>query len=562
VELERTYYKAKIRNLEAEIESMQATKRSMDRENLQLRTILDVYMRSTEMNDPVWDITSEDSIFGRLNGAGGQSHGHHHHHHHHQQQQQLLDAEAKESEWRRKNSIDAGKHQLRELYRLDIEMNEVLVNVLKEEDRQRLLVSDLMNLMRRNQEVFGAGNLVRGKWIAGVSELPKMVDVAIQVDSKDEFGAVSDLIETPREDILIQVPLLAPATKTKGVELPYQMRSLMASFPHVLRVPPVAWVCQMIMSIYFDKIREDQQRQEAGLAKLSLGNHVYAYFQKTLKLDAIADVQVAQLMKACETYLATNNRIGLFSSQVGLYDKESAPKMDVRDTDFILSILSNLVKLGELVPEKASKKKLSKTSVIIKPDILRSSAISTVQTIFEKWLPDGGHDYVLKVKAMPHTEKGQKYVDVDNFIEILLDPWHTVRLNWEEHITYMFKEHCTVHRVLSESQFATDSGARDKDTILSQVNKSSAHDCARRPVRYFQKLEIESKSKETQDDSATGRKAGKVSSVNPNKEPVCELMSRKTFMATMQLMNPKLRFDEVKMGRQNTQTVFLKYLLL
>ena len=43
-DLEKTYLKAKIRNLEAQIESMGATKREMDRENLNLRRILNRYV--------------------------------------------------------------------------------------------------------------------------------------------------------------------------------------------------------------------------------------------------------------------------------------------------------------------------------------------------------------------------------------------------------------------------------------------------------------------------------------------------------------------------------------
>jgi hypothetical protein len=47
---------------------------------------------------------------------------------------------------------------------------------------------------------------------------------------------------------------------------------------------------------------------------------------------------------------------------------------------------------------------LHKTS--IDSDVLRTSAIQTVQEIFGKWLPDGGLDYVTKVRNMVGTYRG------------------------------------------------------------------------------------------------------------------------------------------------------------
>jgi len=63
----------------------------------------------------------------------------------------------------------------------------------------------------------------------------------------------------------------------------------------------------------------------------------------------------------------------------------------------------------------------------LRPDITRAGALSAVHSIFERWLPDGGEDYVIKVRSMPHSDKGQRFVDLDEFIEILIEPWTAVR---------------------------------------------------------------------------------------------------------------------------------------
>jgi hypothetical protein len=56
--------------------------------------------------------------------------------------------------FRRRETVDASKLQLKNMNRLDIEMNEILTNVLKEENRQRLLITDAIKLIEKNSELF------------------------------------------------------------------------------------------------------------------------------------------------------------------------------------------------------------------------------------------------------------------------------------------------------------------------------------------------------------------------------------------------------------------------
>lgn len=50
--------------------------------------------------------------------------------------------------------MDAGHAQLKTLNRLDVELNEILANVLKEENRQRLLMQSLLKLIDKNKDQF------------------------------------------------------------------------------------------------------------------------------------------------------------------------------------------------------------------------------------------------------------------------------------------------------------------------------------------------------------------------------------------------------------------------
>lgn len=119
---------------------------------------------------------------------------------------------------------------------------------------------------------------------------------------------------------------------------------------------------------------------------------------------------------------------------------------------------------------------------------------------------------------------------------MLIEPWHTVRACWEEHARYLFQEYCSVYQVLQEAQFANDEGKLASDTILAEIHKSSSGDCVRRPVRLFQKKEVQ------QSDNADGGGGGGGSS---NKDTACETIGRKKFIDCLKLINPLLSVEEV-----------------
>ena len=71
-----------------------------------------------------------------------------------------------------------------------------------------------------------------------------------------------------------------------------------------------------------------------------------------------------------------------------------------------------------------------------------------------------------------------------------------------------------------------------------QVQKSAARDCIRRRMRLFQPPIPEVVSQTRKGQAAT---AG-----NPNKEPVCEIMSKLLFGIALNAINPKIRNREVR----------------
>jgi hypothetical protein len=485
------------RFLSLSVFSLFISRKVLEHENQKLRKTIDVYIRSAELNDPVWEIMNNEEISPKTGiasshrGGGGGGVGRQ------RPGTSGFDDDASTNEekeksslgFKRKDIIDEGRKQLKNLNRLDIEINEILTNSLKEENRQRLLLKDLMKLVMKNKDaLFTAatasvpsvvaipteGELVSAISAAGVSKedtaamiltiqklssstksstvaripvntkasfhagaaiqsflstaaagmnlwgssskLVDTVDIGIQIDDKDELGLTTDNPDDHQKvDVFsLGVAPLAPSnTYFPGLDFPYLLRKKMSTFPNVLRVPPVAWACQLILSVYLDKLESDKDRMGRNLPKLSLPDHIYDYFLRCYGLNITADVQVALLLKACEAHIKKQSRISLFASQIGLLAKEDLPNMDVKDTDFILHTLACLVSQGELQSDaqKSSKKRNSAhLAVYIRPDINRNAAVNTVFQIFDKWLPDGGEEAAIKIRSLQQSDLGSRYV--------------------------------------------------------------------------------------------------------------------------------------------------------
>lgn len=123
-ELQRTALRAKVRILESDIEAVRSSNRDIARENTKLRSIIDVYIKSSELNANTWDFLDVDKAIGTV---------------------------MKESVYKRLDSVDSAKKKFEVLSRLEVESNEVLSSVLTEEDRQKLILEELKLLVLKNQ---------------------------------------------------------------------------------------------------------------------------------------------------------------------------------------------------------------------------------------------------------------------------------------------------------------------------------------------------------------------------------------------------------------------------
>jgi len=538
--LKKTILNGQIRDLEARLESLGVTERELARENTRLKETINAFIKAKELNEPLWEVMNQDY----LQNVGQDVPETHHHHHHDEDEDEEIIHEQKQN-FKKDVLIEKQnlyKMDFQTLSRLEIEMSEILAQVMAEQDEQKTLLKKYMLLMKNNPHVFGDGLMVNGYWRTDVSTNVDQNDQEVQVDEIDALGVIEDEILTPRDDLPGNPPAAPAILEIKGASIPWQLRKLMKTFPKVLRISSLEWVKQTILEIYFEKIKYDIESAKTSYKKMPLGPFVHYFFKQKYSMDCIADAQCALIVNACETYMLKEPRIALFASQLGVYEKESFPNLDVRDTEFILSAISSLLAQGELPVPTKKLKHARPEDFYIQPDILRSAAVYTVSQLFHAWLPDHGDEYIRKVMNMSNGKRGQRFVDLDAFLDIILEPWHNVRSTWEDHAIYLFRENCSVHRVMAETQFANDIGARERDAMLMEVNKKASEDCIRRPVRNILKPNraAEESSNQIENKFNHGRGRG-----NPNKEPVVELVTKKIFTEVIHFINPDVTIDEI-----------------
>ena len=500
--LERTGLRANIRNLEGEIAAIKCDNRELDRENRALRAVLETYIDARDFDMSMLSLV-------------------------HEEKENAAEHRAK------RNTSQSGQAHLEEVNRLDVELNEILSSVHKEEDRQLALFSQLSDLMERNEVTLRAANLCSKLENTVTSTI--RVDVGCQVDEKVNFGVVGEIEEMAPEELPDYPPGDVPVPpQRKGLSVPFQLRSLMKEYPHVLRIPSLDYIKQEILSIYISKIRHDIQfdQQMVSTGKHSLPEYVYHYYNTLYGLPTLADMQVMVLLRACHYHANKSKRVHLFASQLGIFRPDKPPPLDIRDTDFILVLLRSLLDQGELQPhhnhesvrdQKAraaavaaathtnqqtnrsmtrensrvscddintarsiveEKEKGLQTVGVLSPYIKRASALFSAQAIFAKWLPDQANEYLMKVRAMPNV-KGSFHIDLDDFIEVSAEQWHVVRAIWIEHINELYKHSSSIYRVVSEVSFATDKGTVEKDAVLVQMIRDPSVQLNQRKLHNF-----------------------------------------------------------------------------
>lgn len=251
-------------------------------------------------------------------------------------------------------------------------------------------------------------------------------------------------------------------------------------FSEVLRVPSLQWTCQTIFNIYTAKVQHDLRFRTSLLCseKKPLGEFVYQYYLERFGLPAVADSNVMLFLRACEVHAPKHRRVGLCCDQLGLFRPDEDPELDVRDTDFVLQVVSLLKAHDEFKPVDLNRgggggDQLDLTSMV-QPYIRRTSALATGQAICDEWgMESCSSEYLLKIRAMPNA-KGSFYVDFDEFLEISMEQWQFVRSCWTSHLTYLFQYNSTLFKVQSEAQFGVEGCHGDKDAVLVQVTKEAS----------------------------------------------------------------------------------------
>lgn len=490
--LERTGLRATIRNLEGEIIALKCDNRELDRQNRALRAVVDTYIDVRDFDQSLLSLV-------------------------HAEREKEKPVAAK------RTVIESQRCHINELNKLEVEMNEILSCVQNEEDRQNALFSQFSSLIERSENLLISAS--SGKDMHAPMA-PVTKDFSVQVDEKNLFGLVGDVDEIVMEELPEYPPgELTVNLETEGRGVPYVLRRKMTSFPHVLRIPSLEWIDQIIMSVYCSKIRHDMQysNQLLAVGKLDLAEFVYLYFQNMYGLPALTDMQVMVMLRACQYHSKASKRVFLFAVQLGLFRPDDSPDMDKRDTDLILTVIRSLMDQGELQPQHShetkqkvvvpppmnsestgppplargssnrtmtrensrvsgedvlmagsvrnadnSKSPFGSTSGTILPYVKRASALFTAQSIFGKWLPDQANEYLMKIRAMPHA-KGSFHIDFDDFLELSMEQWRIVRGIWTDHMVELYNYSSSIFRVVSEVGFATDKGTPEKDAVLVQM---------------------------------------------------------------------------------------------
>lgn len=319
--LERTVLRARIRGLEAEIDSMRITGSTQQNEVKYLRIIVDEYIRSGDANgraSATFDSSDTNSTKNTNNMSNGNKGINGNNSEKSSEEKVFLSVG-----FGRKDTIEIGRQNLRVLTGIESDMSNVLCALSKEEDRQTLILEDIKKLIDKNQAVFSSSNpppshvkgvlsLENSHSNYGKKTKEKSIDIGIQVDEKDSHGAINnnedmknnnniendDTISDDEDDVIILPPSISEIEKEpsllhiNGLHIPYKLRKLMHHFPKILRIPTLEWLNQTIMAIYVFKIYSDDEKEKKQVMKLSLAENVYEYFFKLYGLPAVVDVQV------------------------------------------------------------------------------------------------------------------------------------------------------------------------------------------------------------------------------------------------------------------------------
>lgn len=581
VDLERAALRAKIRNLEGEISGLGNENRNLERENRSLRDIVERFVESKGLDAGETDFPMVDELSSGFSPSKKLS-----------------------------SLYDAGQAQLKVVCNLDADMNEIMNNVLKEEDRQRFVLQEFSNLLDQNADLLGITPEINAR---GEKLLrPVTRDVGIQSDEIIGCGVVK-MLEPDEDESLPAVPRRIPPTAPSsspvalGADIPKLLRIRMSSYPIVLRIPPTHWTVKSLYAVYFAMIRHQDlvvKKPDAALpnalnkAKMPLWEFALDFYVKQFHVPSIAEVHLCQLLRACDHHKRKNKSVLVFSLQMGLTSKESLPDYDESDTDFILKVIRELSKMGELVgdlhfddididnaqmpsnlggsvigsnslqmlgttangghfsltqsimsvgSQNKTSVRLSQKNTALKPgefrsDILKASAVATTKVIFENFYPDKGEDCAMKVAAMPSTRRDGNHISIHDYLELTIDQYKGVRLVWLDHLQYLFATFSCVYHAVRPLTFFNDQGSRGRDAVLVLTSRAGPGEPKKRVVNFYERFVSAAKTNELH---RSKRDKFDETPSDYSRDWVYELMPKKVFGAVLNLIKPDISELEV-----------------
>jgi len=539
------FKRATIRNLDGELEVLKIENKSLYRENAQLRLIVETYIDGRDYDSEMWN---------SLKGI-------------------MYDKEKSLTKMD-KSSRDICVLKRNELLDINAEMDEAFNYLTTEEFRHQTFVAELDKHLKRCESLLAFSYQAHA---TSMSTDKSLVDVGVQVDERDKFGLVYDLA-TSTVDETVEPPPKVKSVDSKGVMVPMKLRVLLKNYPRVMRIPSLEWTNQTILAIYLDKTMKDSNEDKGSrynlYRKKELGPFVFDFFLNLCSIQSLAHMQVMQLLRACEQYQANDSkRVFLFSQQLGLQEPNQEPELGLHNTDFILTTLTKLMELQELQLNRHAvghyESALStKTSLTIKSHIRRSSAIKVAHYLFEKITSDGGQDVTVRVNTLENSSHGLHFIELDDFMAIVMIQWSIVRDQWEDHLKYLFRHHCSLYKVQNELQFSNDINMTDRDIVISQVVRENIVEFIRRPARVFPYMPVQEPKISASDPKMTAPPVRDDETVNSSKQQntivsgsgvtqggaaiskdmVCELISKKGLIEIMRKLNTSVASQEVNVS--------------
>lgn len=321
------------------------------------------------------------------------------------------------------------RDRMQTVFELDNEMDALLRELENERDRQAQAVDELAH-MRGGA---GGGKTTQRRSVACHCALPMMQHNPRQ--GPPPFPASSD----------DERPL--------GRHVPVLLRKRMRSFPQTRRIPTLGATMRLLLSIQLARLED---------AEIPLAVFAYEYFEKLYGVG-LADEHASQLVRAIEHHAETSKRARLFHSWFGLGDKDVPPA--ARDASLLATLFSQL----------RDSKQLTAEVVRLKGDgpieISRSKAVDAAKCALQEILPDRGAGLFHRIDNMPpFSLTTPAAVDLDDLLEIVATDWADVHDLWRKHAHYLFDDHAPLFQVREEMHFADDTGQRDLDSLLVQVD--------------------------------------------------------------------------------------------